>query len=63
MNPLARVVTWLPHIAITVLMLIAMVDMLVGVFLREVLGWSPESLETIRNRRWEDLQGAADAQE
>ena len=37
MNPLARVVTWLPHIAITVLMLIAMVDMLVGVFLRYVM--------------------------
>ena len=37
MNPLARVVTWLPHIAVTTLMLIAMVDMLVGVFLRYVM--------------------------
>lgn len=26
-----------------------------AVFLRDVLGWSPEALETIRNRTWEDL--------
>ncbi len=29
--------------------------MLVAVFLRDVLGWSSESLEAIRDRRWEDL--------
>jgi predicted nucleic acid-binding protein len=29
--------------------------MLAAVFLRDVLGWSPQALETIRNRTWEDL--------
>ena len=29
--------------------------MLAAVFLRDVLGWSSESLEAIRARRWEDL--------
>ena len=29
--------------------------MLPAVFLREVLGWSSEALEAIRNRRWDDL--------
>jgi hypothetical protein len=29
--------------------------MLPAVFLRDVLGWSSEALETIRYRRWEDL--------
>lgn len=37
--------------------------MLVAVFLREVLGWSPESLETIRNRQWEDLPSVVEDQE
>lgn len=30
---------------------------LVAVFLRDVLGWSPEALEAIRDRRWEDPSG------
>jgi predicted nucleic acid-binding protein len=29
--------------------------MLTAAFLRDVLGWSSEALETIRNRRWEDV--------
>lgn len=29
--------------------------MLPAAFLRQVLGWSPESLEAIRNRTWKDL--------
>jgi predicted nucleic acid-binding protein len=29
--------------------------MLPAVFLRDVVGWSPEALETIRNRTWEDV--------
>jgi predicted nucleic acid-binding protein len=29
--------------------------MLTAVFLRDVLGWSPEALEGIRNRTWEEL--------
>ena len=29
--------------------------MLTAVFLRSVLGWSSEALESIRNRTWEDL--------
>ncbi len=37
--------------------------MLVAVFLRDVLGWSPESLETIRDRRWEDLSSVVEDQE
>lgn len=36
--------------------------MLVAVFLRDVLGWSPESLETIRDRRWEDLASVVEDQ-
>lgn len=31
--------------------------MLSGTFLREVLGWTSEELEEIRNRGWEDLEG------
>jgi TRAP-type C4-dicarboxylate transport system permease small subunit len=33
---LGRVVAWVPHIVLTALMLVAMIDMLVGVFLRYV---------------------------
>lgn len=29
--------------------------MLAAVFLRDVLGWPPEALETIRNPTWEDV--------
>jgi TRAP-type C4-dicarboxylate transport system permease small subunit len=36
---LGRVVTWVPHIVLTALMLVAMIDMLVGVFLRYVGTW------------------------
>ena len=36
--------------------------MLVAVFLRDVLGWSPEALETIRDRRWEDLASVVEDQ-
>jgi len=32
-------VSWLPPVAVTVLMLVAMVDMLAGVFLRYVMTW------------------------
>ena len=39
MNPVLRAVAWLPHVAVTVLMLVAMADMLVGVFLRYVMTW------------------------
>lgn len=39
MNPVLRAVAWLPHVAVTVLMLVAMVDMLAGVFLRYVMTW------------------------
>jgi TRAP-type C4-dicarboxylate transport system permease small subunit len=38
-NPVLRAVAWLPPIAVTVLMLVAMVDMLTGVFLRYVMTW------------------------
>jgi TRAP-type C4-dicarboxylate transport system permease small subunit len=37
--PLLRVIQWLPHLAVTALMIMAMVDMLVGVFLRYVVTW------------------------
>jgi TRAP-type C4-dicarboxylate transport system permease small subunit len=37
--PVLRAVAWLPHVAITALMLVAMVDMLAGVFLRYVMTW------------------------
>lgn len=33
--------------------------MLPGSFLRDMLGWSSEALETIRDRRWGDLVGGA----
>ena len=36
---LGRTVAWVPHIVLTALMLLAMVDMLVGVFLRYVGTW------------------------
>ena len=39
MSPLLRAARALPHVVITVLMLVAMVDMLVGVFLRYVMTW------------------------
>jgi TRAP-type C4-dicarboxylate transport system permease small subunit len=38
-NPVLRAVSRVPHVAITVLMLVAMVDMLAGVFLRYVMTW------------------------
>jgi TRAP-type C4-dicarboxylate transport system permease small subunit len=38
-KPVLRAVAWLPHVAVTVLMLVAMVDMLAGVFLRYVMTW------------------------
>jgi TRAP-type C4-dicarboxylate transport system permease small subunit len=34
-----RFVQWLPHAVVTALMIVAMVDMLVGVFLRYVMTW------------------------
>jgi TRAP-type C4-dicarboxylate transport system permease small subunit len=34
-----RFVQWLPHVVVTALMILAMVDMLVGVFLRYVVTW------------------------
>jgi TRAP-type C4-dicarboxylate transport system permease small subunit len=34
-----RVLQWLPHVVVTALMIVAMVDMLVGVFLRYVVTW------------------------
>lgn len=36
---LLRAVQWLPHVVMTALMIVAMVDMLVGVFLRYVVTW------------------------
>lgn len=39
MSSVLRAVAWLPHVAVTVLMLVAMVDMLLGVFLRYVMTW------------------------
>ena len=39
MIPLLRVIQWLPHVVMTALMIVAMVDMLVGVFLRYVMTW------------------------
>jgi TRAP-type C4-dicarboxylate transport system permease small subunit len=38
-TPLLRVIQWLPHVVVTALMIVAMVDMLVGVFLRYVVTW------------------------
>jgi TRAP-type C4-dicarboxylate transport system permease small subunit len=34
-----RALRWAPHVAVTVLMLVAMTDMLLGVFLRYVVTW------------------------
>ena len=34
-----RFLQWLPHVVVTALMIVAMVDMLVGVFLRYVVTW------------------------
>ena len=47
---LVRFVQWLPHVVVTVLMIVAMVDMLVGVFLRYVMTWISATfdLPTIR---------------
>lgn len=42
---LGRVVTWVPHIVLTALMLVAMIDMLVGVFLRYVGTWISAALD------------------
>ena len=39
MTPVLRALAWLPHVAVTVLMLVAMADMLIGVFLRYVVTW------------------------
>jgi TRAP-type C4-dicarboxylate transport system permease small subunit len=39
LSPLLRVLRALPHVVITILMLVAMVDMLLGVFLRYVVTW------------------------
>ena len=39
MKALVRVVASVPHIVLTALMLIAMIDMLIGVFLRYVVTW------------------------
>lgn len=39
MNAALHAIRWLPHVAITALMLVAMTDMLVGVFLRYVMTW------------------------
>jgi TRAP-type C4-dicarboxylate transport system permease small subunit len=36
---LLRVIGWTPHVVMTALMIVAMVDMLVGVFLRYVVTW------------------------
>jgi TRAP-type C4-dicarboxylate transport system permease small subunit len=49
-SPLARALRALPHVAVTVLMLVAMIDMLVGVFLRYVMTWASArfDLPTIR---------------
>jgi len=38
-TPLLRVIRWLPHVVMTALMIVAMIDMLVGVFLRYVMTW------------------------
>lgn len=45
MTPVLRVVAWLPHVAVTVLMLVAMIDMLAGVFLRYVMTWISARLD------------------
>jgi hypothetical protein len=35
--------------------------MLAAVFLRDVLGWSPEALEGVRNRKWEEVAAEPDS--
>jgi TRAP-type C4-dicarboxylate transport system permease small subunit len=42
---LARVLSWTPHIVITALMLVAMLDMLIGVLLRYVGTWVSAALD------------------
>jgi TRAP-type C4-dicarboxylate transport system permease small subunit len=37
---LGRAIAWVPHVVVTVLMIVAMVDMLAGVFLRYVMTWA-----------------------
>ena len=39
MKALGRAIAWVPHIVLTALMLIAMADMLAGVFLRYIVTW------------------------
>ena len=39
MTVLLRAIPWIPRVAVVLLMLLAMVDMLVGVFLRYVMTW------------------------
>jgi TRAP-type C4-dicarboxylate transport system permease small subunit len=38
-NAFLRVISWVPHVVVTALMLVAMADMLAGVFLRYVMTW------------------------
>jgi TRAP-type C4-dicarboxylate transport system permease small subunit len=42
---LARAVSWIPHIVITALMVVAMTDMLIGVLLRYVGTWLSAALD------------------
>jgi TRAP-type C4-dicarboxylate transport system permease small subunit len=42
---LVRTLRWVPHVVVTVLMLIAMTDMLIGVFLRYVVTWVSARLD------------------
>ena len=39
MKALGRAIAWVPHVALTALMLVAMIDMLAGVFLRYIVTW------------------------
>ena len=45
MKALGRGLAWVPHIVVTALMLIAMVDMLAGVFLRYIVTWLSVTFE------------------
>ena len=45
MKALARAVSWIPHIVITALMVVAMTDMLIGVLLRYVGTWLSAALD------------------
>ena len=45
MTLLLRVIPWIPRVIVVLLMLIAMVDMLVGVFLRYVMTWVSATFE------------------